>query len=215
MLYAPEKGFIFIHIWKTGGESVVAALKPYCPVYFRNRYVNKAIRIAPGLASLAIGWRARLVSGQHMTANEIRESMPHEAFDRTFRFTFVRNPWDWQVSAYHYAIQTPAHPLNKTICSLGSFDAFIRYQCEQNAPSQSSFLLDANGNRIVDFVGRFERIDEDFQAICGKLGIEATLPRLNASRRNKDWRSYYTEETKALVGELFRRDIEAFGYRWE
>ncbi|MCA8900574.1 MAG: sulfotransferase family 2 domain-containing protein [Hyphomonas sp.] len=215
MLYDPAHKFIFVHIWKTGGESIVAGLRDHCPPYFRNRYINKGIRLTPTPSRLLLGWRAELVLEQHMTGEEIRQIMPREAFDESFKFTFVRNPWDWQVSAYFYAIQTRAHSHHEEIRSLGSFDAFVRYQCERGAPSQSSFVFDQDGRSLMDFVGRFEYLEEDFQTVCQKLGIEAALPHRNASQRDQDWRSYYTDETRALVGDLFRRDIEEFGYSWD
>lgn len=215
MLYDPVRKFIFVHIWKTGGESVVSALKDHCPVYFRNRYVNKAIRMAPGPATAALKWRARLVAGQHFTAQEIRNQMPDRAFEEAFKFTFVRNPWDWQVSNYAYALQTPAHGQHEIIRKLGSFDAYIRYQYEEQAPSQSSFILSDAGEEIVDFVGRLETMQADFQTVCKKIGVAAELPFLNTSKRRKDWRSYYTDETRSLVAKLFEEDIERFGYRWD
>ena len=215
MLYDPAKRFIFIHIWKTGGESVTAALRRSCPIYFSNRYINKAIRLAPGPASVLLGWKAQLVAGQHFSAENIKQVMPASDFERAYKFAFVRNPWDWQVSNYFYALQTKAHSQHAVLHELGSFDAYIRYQYEQKAPSQSSFLNDKSGNRLVNNVGRFEHLAEDFQAICDEIGIEASLPHLNASKRQRDWRSYYTDETRALVEDLFRCDIEAFGYSWD
>ncbi|MCR9193912.1 MAG: sulfotransferase family protein [Hyphomonas sp.] len=215
MLYDPTRKFVFIHIWKTGGESVVSALREHCPPYFRNRYLNKAIRLAPGPFEALLGWRARLVNGQHFTAQEIRNEMPAGAFDEAFKFTFVRNPWDWQVSNYAYALQTPAHGQHDIIRELGSFDAYIRYQFDERAPSQSSFILDDDGEQIVDFVGRFETLQQDFQTVCGTIGVSAELPFLNASKRKQDWRDYYTDETRSLVEELFEADIQRFGYSWD
>ena len=215
MLYDPNRKFIFIHIWKTGGESVVSALRPHCPIYFKNRYVNKAIRLAPKVSEIAFGWRARLVNGQHFTAQEIQDEMPPDAFDEAFKFTFVRNPWDWQVSNYAYALQTPAHGQHDIIRDLGNFDDYIRYQYDQQAPSQSSFVLSEQGEPLVDFVGRFETLQKDFQTICDRIGISAALPFLNASKRRNDWRSYYTNETRSLVEELFEADIRRFDYHWD
>lgn len=215
MLYDPTRKFIFVHIWKTGGESVVSALREVCPIYFGNRYVNKAIRLSPGLSSALFGWRARLVCGQHFTASEIQSEMPTDVFDAAFKFTFVRNPWDWQVSNYAYALQTPAHGQHDTIRELGSFDAYIRYQFEQSAPTQGSFIYDDRGQQLVDFVGRFESLNEDFQTVCERIGVRAELPFLNTSKRRRDWRSYYTDETRALVAQLFHSDLDRFGYSWD
>lgn len=215
MLHDPTRKFVFIHIWKTGGESVVSTLRQHCPSYFRNRYLNKAIRVAPGPSAALLGWRARLVNGQHFTAQEIRNEMPADAFDEAFKFTFVRNPWDWQVSNYAYALQTPAHGQHDIIRELGSFDAYVRYQFAERAPSQGSFILDDDGQQIVDFVGRFETLQQDFQTVCEKIGVTAELPFLNASKRKQDWRDYYTDETRSLVEELFDADIQRFGYSWD
>ncbi len=215
MLYDPTRKFVFVHIWKTGGESVVAALRDQCPFYFRNRYINKAIRVAPGLSVAALGWRARLVNGQHFTADEIRNVMPANAFEEAFKFTFVRNPWDWQVSNYAYAMQTPAHGQHQIIRDLGSFEAYIRYQHAERAPSQSSFIFDRDGHQLVDFVGRFETLAADFESVCKRIGVKANLPFLNVSQRRRDWRSYYTDETRSLVADLFQSDLERFGYAWD
>lgn len=215
MLYDPVRKFLFIHVWKTGGESVVAALRGACPAYFSNRYLNKAIRLAPGPAEVLLDWRARLVCGQHFTAQQARENMPAEAFDEAFKFTFVRNPWDWQVSNYAYGLQTEAHGQHRIIHELGSFENYVRYQHEQRAPSQCSFVYDAAGTRLIDFVGRFETMNEDFRTICETIGLEAQLPMLNVSSRRRDWRSYYTDETRLLVEDLFQDDLDAFGYSWD
>lgn len=215
MLYDPARRFIFIHIWKTGGKSVVEALRGFCPAYFGNRYLNKAIRMAPAPATALLGWRAQLVAGQHYTASQIRSVMPQDAFDNAFKFAFVRNPWDWQVSAYFYALQSKTHAEHEAISALGGFDDYIRYQHRKKAPTQSTFLFDEQGRSLVDFVGRFERIEDDFAAICRTIGVSATLPHLNVSARQRDWRIYYNDETRALVAELFRCDIERFGYAWD
>ncbi|MEL6257926.1 MAG: sulfotransferase family 2 domain-containing protein [Pseudomonadota bacterium] len=214
MLYDPNRNFIFIHIWKTGGKSVFEALRKNCPFYFSNRYLNKAIRLAPGVSNTAFGWRARLVNGQHFRAVDIKRNMPERRFETAFKFAFVRNPWDWQVSNYHYALESKTHGQHDIISSLGSFDAYIRFQHAQKAPTQSSFLVDENGDLLVDFVGRFERLQDDFNYVCDTVGLDAALSHLNTSKRRSDWRSYYTEETRELVADLCRPDIERFDYQW-
>jgi hypothetical protein len=77
---------------------------------------------------------------------------------------------------------------------------------------QSSFVFDSSGNKIVDHVGRFENLSADFEQICSDLGIDAKLPHKNASKRKKDWRAYYTDETYDLIRRAYDRDIMAFGY---
>ncbi len=78
---------------------------------------------------------------------------------------------------------------------------------------QHQFILDDNGHLLVDFVGRFENLQDDFVYVCQRIGLpHLSLPHVNASHRRPDYRSYYNEYTKHLVEEYFRRDIELFGY---
>lgn len=64
---------------------------------------------------------------------------------------------------------------------------------------------------LMDFIGKMENIEADFAHVCEHLGIRNTLRHLNKSE-HRDYRSYYNEETKALVARTFRDDIETFGY---
>ncbi|NNK33015.1 MAG: hypothetical protein HKP02_07815 [Xanthomonadales bacterium] len=55
---------------------------------------------------------------------------------------------------------------------------------------QYDMLHDADGRLLVDFVGRFESLQEDFRRVCAKLGIEsAELPHRNRSdKKSRDTR---------------------------
>ena len=65
----------------------------------------------------------------------------------------------------------------------------------------------------IDFVGRFETLTRDINRLLGLLGLEspATFHRLNPGQ-HPSYEHYYTEETKDIVGELYRSDIERFDY---
>ena len=71
-----------------------------------------------------------------------------------------------------------------------------------------------DGELLVDFVGRFETIDSDFQKICSRLGILASLPKYNISNI-APYQQYYSEETKELVRSAFEVDISYFGYDFQ
>ena len=212
MLYSPSRQFIFVHIYKTAGESVMAALRKYCPVYMRNKYIRKAVQVFPGVAQPLIGWREALVNRQHMTAEQIRHVMPPDLFDAAAKFAFVRNPWDWQVSEYSYACQSRAHPQHDQVLGFGDFDTYIKHKCESDTRLQCSFIFDTAGERLVQHIGRFETLSDDFSRICNALGLNETLPHVNASKRKRDWRSYYTDTTYDLVRAAYGLDIETFGY---
>lgn len=210
MLISHDKKFIFIHIYKTGGTSVMHALQPFA------RQVPRPMKLLLAVVNryqikLPAAIRRVLPYPMHSNAQFLRDALTPEVFDDYFTFAFVRNPWDLQVSLYHYAVKEPWNYHHKEIVALGSFDAYVEWRLKQGQRQQNSFVVDEDGKRIVDFVGKMENIDADFQEICKRIGVEAQLPHINKSA-HKPYQDYYTDATRDAIGELCREDIETFGY---
>ncbi len=218
MLLSLRRNFLFVHIAKTGGTSVRAALE-------RERWREPwaLARFLCSRLSALSGHRLGVKLPRHAKAIAAREMLPRELYDRLFKFAFVRNPWDLQVSSFHHIRRERPHLLGPH----QDFAAFLRHKLDPARPyqyhidtsieRQSDYLVDLHGNVIVDFVGRYERLEEDFAEACRRIGIAPpALPhRRRATDRGRDYRSYYTDETRALVAEHFRADVEMFGYRFE
>ena len=67
---------------------------------------------------------------------------------------------------------------------------------------------------IVDFVGKYETLEEDWRQICTELRVvPITLTRENRVRR-KPYRVFYDETSRRLVADRFARTIERFGYEF-
>jgi hypothetical protein len=177
--------FSFVHINKTGGSSIEKAL---------------------GLPFA------------HLTALELREVVGAERWERRFSFGFVRNPWDRVVSHYHYRVKTNQTGLGAdpipfgewVIRAYGERDPVYYDQPKMFQP-QFLWLCDQSGREMVDFVGRFERLHEDFDEVCRRLRVEAELPHLKKSS-HRPARDLYSPETRALIGQLFAEDVERYGY---
>jgi hypothetical protein len=216
VLISARKRFVFVHIPKTAGTSITQALLPVAAGPTRRTLG----RILHRIGGIRISPRP---FPTHSTASEIIARIGPDAFRSLFSFAVVRNPWDLQVSLYRYIASTPKHTQHRLVTSFGSFEGYVRWRCstatfptdeadrEETYRPQTTYAFSAAGDPLVDFLGRFERLDADFGDICSRLGITATLPRLNATER-EGYRSYYDEETKRLVGQAFARDIELLGY---
>jgi hypothetical protein len=76
---------------------------------------------------------------------------------------------------------------------------------------QHTFILDRGWRPVVDFIGRFENFESDFQDLRRRLGVNVELPHRNRSV-HADYRSYYTDRSRDLVAARYRGDIEAFNY---
>ncbi|MCI5168535.1 MAG: hypothetical protein D3903_21185 [Candidatus Electrothrix sp. GM3_4] len=84
---------------------------------------------------------------------------------------------------------------------------------------QTSYLTDSwkgkengTGEVLIDFVGRYENLSEDFHQICQIIG----LPNLElihyGATQHKPCRELYNEEMKQIVSKHSSIDLERFGY---
>jgi Sulfotransferase family len=218
MLLSIRDRFLFVHIAKTGGTSVRAALEGrrwrdpwYLPMFLCSR-----------LSHLS-GHRIATKLPRHAKVIAAKELLPKDFFDSLFKFAFVRNPWDLQVSSFHHIRRERRHYLG----GHEDFAGFLRwkldptrayqYHVDTSIELQSDYLIDLRGNLVVDFIGRYERLQADFATACLRIGIPApSLPHARAANdRSKDYRTYYTDETAELVARHFARDIEMLGYRFD
>jgi hypothetical protein len=76
---------------------------------------------------------------------------------------------------------------------------------------QSNYVFDADNNILVDFIGRFENLDEDVSKIKKIIGIDFTLPHLNKTI-HKHYDQVLTKSAKELIRELWSVDFENLGY---
>jgi hypothetical protein len=141
----------------------------------------------------------------------LADRLGRDEFDSFFSFAIVRNPWDWQVSLYTYALADSRHRLHDFVKGLGSFDRYIHWRCDRVRTCQRDFVFSKEGEQLVNFLGRYENLQQDFDYICSRVGVSAPLPRLNASSR-KPYQQYYDRVTADLVRKAFEPDIALFGY---
>ena len=81
--------------------------------------------------------------------------------------------------------------------------------------SQSKFIYDQHDALLVDFVGRFENLTEDFRKICSSIGLTGVeLKHQNKSARGH-YQEYYDLETRDLVARHWERDIDLFKYSFD
>jgi hypothetical protein len=101
-----------------------------------------------------------------------------------------------------------------------SFRRFVEVICdipddvaEAHFRSQHCFFTDAWGNVLVDFVGRFEQLDQEFKSVSEKIGIRQELPHIRRGRSRR-YKEFYTQGTARLIERRYEKDIELFNYRF-
>ncbi|OOX91985.1 alpha-2,3-sialyltransferase, partial [Campylobacter coli] len=151
-----------------------------------------------------------------------------DKFDSYFSFGFVRNPYDRVVSAYHYLKNDSPDPCDIEWGRLHinnlTFEEFIlRLQDEDfrkkillknHFSFQYEYLCNENMNILVNFVGKFERLNSDFKKILNILHREDNLVHVNKSK-HLNYKDYYNSQTYKIIREIYRYDFEIFDYDLE
>ena len=207
---------IFVHIPKTAGTSVEAALGMHgdkTDIGIRP-YYNQT----PDLEHLYGG------NLQHMTAARLRIVLQDDGlFQRYFKFAVVRNPWERLVSTCAWSDQKWVR--GSELAST-EFDRLVRelYGAFRAAKTSSrplvlpahlepqvSYVLDDRRQPMLDFTARYENLAADWERIRTRLGVNAALP-VRMRSHHRPYREYYDEETRAMVAEIYAEDARAFDY---
>ena len=206
--------FIFVHIAKTGGTSVRRALARY-----KYRHPLDLLQVLTSRLSGMTRHRLGCKFPRHARLVAAHEMLPRELFAAYFKFTFVRNPWDLQVSSFHHLHRE--HP--DLVKDLGDFSTFVRHKLDPDrepnylldlaAVVQSDCLKDVDGRYTADFIGKTENLQEDFNHVCERVGLSPfNLPHARKATDRKAYATYYNDAIRNLVARHYAEDIERFEY---
>ena len=226
---------IFVHIPKDAGQSIeriflnLLDLKWETRAPLLLRYNDRPELGPPSLA--------------HLKASEyVRyKYLSQELFNEYYKFTFVRNPWDRIISIYkHFDFSTRFEFkfFLTDILTKGLWQEKYWF-----IGPQSDFVCAEDGRILVDFIGRFENLQNDFYFVCEKIGLPPievphsnrssfTSPVLSVRPKEfvkyiryqlkgrhipafKRYQDYYDDESRQLVAEIYKKDIELFSYKFD
>ena len=184
--------FIFIHIPKTGGLSVVDALMPYCD---EKEYTH--------------GHPYQSTYYDFCDAGNY------------YQFSFVRNPWARAFSTFNYSLswheanssELPHYLIDK------DFNKYVENYDFWTKTNKTTYFEYTEG---CDFIGKQENLQQDFDELCSLIGLqERSLEHLNVTdkkieKKNKyhTYRDHYNSKSKDTIYKKFKKDIETFNYEY-
>jgi hypothetical protein len=209
MLISHSHKFIFIHVYKTAGTSIRKKLAPYSHAKPSANFLHRLINPNESVFSNKFN--------THSSAAELKKQIPAKIWNSYFKFGIVRNPWDWQVSLYTYMLKTQeTHPQGSLVNKLSDFDSYIDWRVNNDVHLQKEYLYDMQTNKpLVDYIGRFENLQSDFDHICKTVGLPQTQLTVENVSNKKNFREYYNEKSKAIVAKVFNDDIQTFDYKFD
>ncbi|MCG8313094.1 MAG: sulfotransferase family protein [Pseudomonadales bacterium] len=204
MIISEKHKFIFFANARTGTTSVERILQPY---HDRDDLIEALTTLRDNDPDITCP------NIKHMRPRSLKKVMPIEEWDSYFKFTFVRNPWDWTIS--QFLRHNPDSPVKQKAATLSvsqfylHWDKMKKYRGVTSDPSylQYHFL------EGVDYVGRYETLRSDFEFICNRVNINpGELPHLNSAHLRDGYRDYYNPLSLAIAYFHYRRDFNALGY---
>lgn len=209
MLISDSHQFIFLRMRKVASTSMKTILLPLCLPRPEGRIAHLKSR-----ARLERDYQKNVFRA-HDNIRAAQRRMPSETFNRYFKFAFVRNPWDRLVSEYEFLLERPSHGRHSRVKKLESFEHFIKMQIPRKDAYQINMLCDRQGKPLMDFVGKIENLQNDWQTVCEKIGIpHQELQRRNATQ-HRHYQDYYDKNSRQLVARHWAREIELFDYRFD
>lgn len=205
MIVSFRHRFIFVAIPKTATHAFRTALRPHLGRYDWEQCTleeRRAFPIAP-LAAIEHG---------HLTCEQVRPFLLDDFWNACLRFCVVRNPYDRFLSYCRFVHRDsgrmrrdPRGVMKRTLTDMGIRKHVLLHP-------QNDFIVDANGDLMVNRVYRFERLQSEFEAFCRQAGLPpATLPLVNVSGDPPCTRLYDRELTE-MVYAAYQRDFTTFGY---
>ena len=221
-----------------GNEDIIACGDyPRTPFSARNAHVLHGLPKRYRRASLG-------ARGRHILPEVVKHRVDADLWNDYFKFTVVRNPWDWFASLYRHRLlkawprvmqsqeatwrgrllKMRARYRHKRTrrdfeigCHRQNVELILRRKwfAKYLAVMPAFYLLE--GRQYADHYIRFEALQQDYDEVCRRLQLPCqTLPCLNATAAGgaHDYRDYYTEWSSAYLGRQCSEVVAAFSYRF-
>lgn len=213
-------GFVFVHVPKSAGTSVTAALSKLCSI------LDIEIGGSGFGESIQAAYQKRHRISKHSTANELRALLGQQLWLKFTSFGVVRHPLDRLSSAYRFLRQwdSPNNRMHAQMVTFQSFSDFVASDIwiEQEGLDrmfrpQTFWLAEQDENvLVVDRVLHLESLNEDLERLMVEIGVPCAkaprdLPHLNATLKA----DLSLDLPGALLDKVrvrYARDLQMFGY---
>ena len=222
MLVSHLRNFIFLKSIKTAGTTVEIFFEEFCrpnaQIYLEGEEWTRSVESVEGI----IGTRGKFAENEkyynHKTAEELRSELGNEVWSDYFKFSIVRNPYDELISRFWFFLDSKAR-ISLLGADLGATQKeFKKWVMTQENLNSRIYLID--GKLEIDFMIRYEFLEEDVGRVCTLLGVEKNVSELQKFKsgirpREGIWSlnsDYFDSDSIAYVESHFAWELKRFNY---
>ncbi len=205
MIFSESRQFIFFAVPKTGTHAVRAALRPHLSTSDWEQQLRYGQQLSP-LPKIAE------INHGHVSYRQLSDVIGEETLQTLFSFAFTRHPFDRFVSVCAFLARTDAsYNENPTEWMKR---ALQRPQFRQRvlAATQCSLLSDQDGNVKLDYVGRFETLQSDFDTICARIGLPMVPLEFKNTSAHKAFQKLLDDDLREILWKRYETDFVTFNY---
>lgn len=210
---------IFIHIPKTAGTSIEKALEHFKELdrgVQDHRTIRDIIPVSTNDLIFSIINREFNVFYIKFKKfiKDYKENY-HIKYDTYFKFSFVRNPWARVFSWYNNVMRDDNHKKRFDVNHDCTFKYFIKNHMNQwELKPQLYWLMDKHGNIPLEFIGKFENLENDFKIVADRLNLDCPkLPKLLISNVH-NYTDYYDNDMIDAIYKTYIDEIKIFEYEF-
>lgn len=215
-MISDSKKFIFVHVPKTGGNSIQEQLKKYS---YDKITSNESTQ--DGLERFNILSKYSKNIKKHTTIYGYKKYLPNDVYNNYKKIAVVRNPWDRIVSLYFspHAGRTKfdQNEFIKVIKSCHTLPFYLNLISPvEHLFSKLGFFKGIKYDLCdqIDYFLRFENLNSDYEKLCNEIGIDYIPLVVRNKSKRLPYQDYYTPKTMDLVKRKFKCEIDTFGYEF-
>lgn len=163
----------------------------------------------------------------HSFKGDINNKVKEIGAEDTFKYGFVRNPYSRFVSLFNYFSKMnedhPFYRYNGPIVNVVKKYEDINSFCESfetlrlkgnfHFRPQIGYFFSENPDYKVDFIGKYENLQSDFDTLCDTVGVERSkLPVANSSGRVTDYMKLFSPDSRKVIESFYKDDFDYFDY---
>ena len=145
--------------------------------------------------------------------------------DDFFVFSGVRNPWERAYNLFegqrimNVVEKEFTNRLDRSVTDWNAKNKTINDNLK-NLTDDALLMLNQKDYRVgVDFVYRFENLQNDFEYICDRLKINTRLPSKEESYsgidfKDESYREHFDKESIDIISKINIDDIKEYGYEF-
>lgn len=207
MIVSHAKQFVFFAVPKTGTHALRELLS------LHKGPEDWEQQILFGQQQSPIAEIAKIQHG-HISVQQIAPHFDQASWQRYFKFAIVRNPFDRFISICFFLNRKNPLFLETPLQWMKSAIKVPRFRERVLVKPQYQQLTNTQGNIAMDYVGRYEVLQDSIDEICQRLQIETTQLQKRNTSEHKQYREYYDDELKSAVGKFYQEDLARFNYSY-